>query len=39
MTPWLLTILFKNGTIEDVRNGKFLTLLDLGFKTLVGIVL
>lgn len=37
MTPRLLTILFKNETTENVRNWRSLTLLDLGFNTLVGI--
>lgn len=39
MTPWLLTILFKNGIAGDVRNWRFLALLNPGFKTLVGIML
>lgn len=38
MTPRLLTLLFKNGRTEDVRNRKSFTLLNSGFKTLVGIV-
>lgn len=38
MVPKLLTLLFKNGTTEDVRNWRSLTLLNSDFNTLVGIV-
>lgn len=39
MAPKLLTILFKNGMTEDVRKWRSLTLLNSGFKALVGISL
>jgi hypothetical protein len=38
MTPGLLSILFKNGMMENVRNWRSLTLLNSGFNTLVGII-
>lgn len=37
MTPRLLTILYKNGMTEGVRNWRSLTLLNSSFKTLRGI--
>ena len=37
MTPRLLTLLLKNGRTENVRHRRFLTLLNSGFKTRVGI--
>lgn len=39
MTPKLLTVLYKNGMTEDVRNWRSLTLLNSSFKTLMGIAL